>query len=170
MDLFLIVFVSFLLKVDIKIRPMIIAGDSINAIIATMCPWRFNCCDSKNETAVTKVTALTDPYAAAIAPESKMFNFLFKIKKVYNGIVTEIPTPNNIDQAISVLKVSCDNSCPPLKPIANNKYKEMNFEEFCGISKSLFKHTATIPSTKKSRAGFVRFSMSKLKFIFNKFG
>ena len=31
--------------------------------------------------------------------------------------------PNNIDQIISVFKTSWDNSCPPLNPIANNKYK-----------------------------------------------
>jgi hypothetical protein len=49
--------------------------------------------------------------------------------------------------------------------MANKRYKEINFEEFSGISKSLFKYTAMIPSTKKRRAGFVKFSMSKFTFI-----
>ena len=35
------------------------------------------------ETAVTKVTALTDPYAAAMAPASQVLSFRFSIKKVY---------------------------------------------------------------------------------------
>ena len=74
--------------------------------------------------------------------------------------------PNIIDQPISLVNVSCDNSCPPLNPIANKRYKEMNLEEFGGISKSLFKYTAMMPNTKNNNAGFVRFSISKLKFIF----
>ncbi len=73
--------------------------------------------------------------------------------------------PNNIDKPISFVNVSCDNSCPPLKPIANNKYREINFEELAGISKSLLKYTAIKPSIKNSNAGFVRFSISKLQFM-----
>ena len=75
--------------------------------------------------------------------------------------------PSNIDQAISMLKVSWDNSCPPLKPIAKSKYKEINFDELGGIAKSLFKYTATIPNTKKSRAGLVKFSVRSSLFILN---
>ena len=41
----------------------------------------------------------------------------------------------------------------------------MNFEELSGISKSLFRYTAMMPNTKKSKAGFVKFSINKLKFI-----
>ncbi len=41
----------------------------------------------------------------------------------------------------------------------------MNLEELGGISKSLFKYTAMIPRTKKSNAGFVRFSINKLRFM-----
>lgn len=41
----------------------------------------------------------------------------------------------------------------------------MNFEELGGISKSLLTNTAIIPSTKNRRAGFVKFSRSKLKFM-----
>jgi hypothetical protein len=37
---------------------------------------------SKKATAVTKVTALIDPYDAAIAPAFSVESFLFKIKKV----------------------------------------------------------------------------------------
>lgn len=70
-----------------------------------------------------------------------------------------------MDNAISESKCSCDNSWPPLKPMANNKYNEINFEEFGGISKSLFRYTAIIPSTKNNKAGLVKFSISKLKFM-----
>ena len=101
--------------------PIIIAGDSIKAIIATIWPWICNCWVSRKDTAVTNVTALTEPYAAAIAPASNTFSFLLKIKKVYNGIISEIAIPNKIDQPISLVNVSCDSSCPPLNPIANNK-------------------------------------------------
>jgi hypothetical protein len=55
------------------------------------------------------------------------------------GIMDDIKIPNTIDHPISKVNPSCDNSCPPLKPIANNRYKEINFEELAGISKSLFK-------------------------------
>ena len=80
--------------------------------------------------------------------------------------MTEIPIPNNIDQTISAVKVSCDNSCPPLKPMDNNKYREINLEELSGIFKSLLKNTAIIPRIKNNNAGFVKFSMSRSKFIF----
>jgi hypothetical protein len=43
----------------------------------------------------------------------------------------------------------------------------MNFEELGGISKSLFRYTAKIPSAKNSKAGLVKFSMSRFKFIIN---
>jgi hypothetical protein len=42
----------------------------------------------------------------------------------------------------------------------NRRYREMNFDEFEGISRSLFKRTANIPRKKKSRAGFVRLSIN----------
>ena len=41
----------------------------------------------------------------------------------------------------------------------------MNLLEFGGISKSLFKRTAIIPSKKNNNAGFVKFSINKEKFI-----
>ena len=74
--------------------------------------------------------------------------------------------PNSIEKPISLVNVSCDSSCPPLNPIENNKYNEINFDELSGISKSLFTETAMIPSTKNNKAGLVKFSKSKLKFIF----
>jgi len=63
------------------------------------------------------------------------------------------------------VSTSCESSCPPLNPMAKSKYSEMNFEEFGGISRSLFSSTATMPSTKNKRAGFVRFSSKRLKFM-----
>jgi hypothetical protein len=65
----------------------------------------------------------------------------------------------------SSVNVSCDNSCPPLKPIENSKYREINFAELAGISKSLFKRTAMMPKRKNKKAGLVRLLISKFKFI-----
>jgi hypothetical protein len=47
----------------------------------------------------------------------------------------------------------------------NNKYKEINFEVFSGISKSLLKSLANIPRKKKSKAGLVRFSTRRFRFM-----
>ena len=44
---------------------------------------------SKNDTAVTKVTALTEPYAAAMAPAFGTPIFFFKAKNVYTGTMLE---------------------------------------------------------------------------------
>ena len=41
----------------------------------------------------------------------------------------------------------------------------MNFEEFGGISKSLFSLTAIMPNKKNNKAGLVKLSNSKFKFI-----
>ncbi len=62
-------------------------------------------------------------------------------------------------------KCSCDNSCPPLNPIENSKYNEINLEVWSGMDRSLFMSTDTIPRIKKSSAGFVKFSNSKLRFM-----
>ena len=80
-------------------------------------------------------------------------------------MMSERPIPNSIDNMISLLKASCDNSCPPLKPMAKSRYMEMNFDILAGISKSLFTYTAMIPRTKNNNAGFVKFSISKLRSI-----
>lgn len=42
----------------------------------------------------------------------------------------------------------------------------MNSDELSGISRSLFYCTANMPMTKNSRAGLVRLSSNKLKFMF----
>ena len=76
-----------------------------------------------------------------------------------------IKTPNKTDQNISIVKWLWANSSPPLNPMENSKYREINFEEFSGISKSLFNLTASTPKIKNSNAGLVRFSKSKSKFI-----
>jgi len=75
------------------------------------------------------------------------------MKKVYIGIISDKPTPKIMDKNISGVNVSCDNSCPPLNPIANKRYIDMNLEEFGGISKSLLNTTAIIPSIKKVKQG-----------------
>lgn len=43
--------------------------------------------------------------------------------------------------------------------MASNRYKEINFEEFSGIFKLLFKLTAISPKKKKSNAGIVKLSI-----------
>jgi 5-formaminoimidazole-4-carboxamide-1-beta-D-ribofuranosyl 5'-monophosphate synthetase len=67
-----------LLNNRIKITPTII-GASINAITATMWPLKVYCI-SKKVIAVTNVTALTEPYAAAMAPELSMLKRFLRIK------------------------------------------------------------------------------------------
>jgi len=49
--------------------------------------------------------------------------------------------------------------------MANKRYKEINFDELEGIFRSLFKYTDNIPNTKNNKAGLVKLSKSKLKFI-----
>lgn len=73
--------------------PIIMDGASIIAIIAIICPPNGMLCISKKETVVTKVTALTEPYAAAMAPALGIPNFFFRIKKVMMGttIADSIP-------------------------------------------------------------------------------
>ena len=36
-------------------------------------------------------------------------------------MMAEIPIPKSMDQIISLVNTSCDNSCPPLNPIAKSK-------------------------------------------------
>ena len=73
--------------------------------------------------------------------------------------------PAKMVESISKVKWLCANSCPPLNPIEKSKYKDINFEEFGGISRSLFNFTAMIPSKKNKKAGFVKFENNKSKFI-----
>ncbi len=73
--------------------------------------------------------------------------------------------PRNIDHKISMVNASRDNSCPPLKPMANNKYNDINLDELGGISKSLLMYTATIPNTKNKRAGLLKFSINNPQFM-----
>ncbi len=73
--------------------------------------------------------------------------------------------PNIMDKIISPFIIWWDNSCPPLNPIAKSNYNDINLDEFGGISKSLFKYTAKIPKAKNSKAGFVKFSRRRFKFI-----
>ena len=51
----------FFPNMEISSTPMTIDGASISAMTATMCPPKGILCISKKETAVTKVTALTEP-------------------------------------------------------------------------------------------------------------
>jgi hypothetical protein len=49
------------LNIETKMSPIMMAGDSIKAIMATMCPCKLSCWASRYEAAVTNVTALTEP-------------------------------------------------------------------------------------------------------------
>jgi hypothetical protein len=66
-----------------------------------------------------------------------------------------------MDNKISLFQALCDNSCPPLNPIAKSRYKEMNLDEEGGISRSLFNKAAIIPNKKNNRAGLVRFEIKE---------
>jgi hypothetical protein len=57
------------------------------------------------------------------------------------------------------------NSWPPLKPMENRRYREINLDELAGISKSLFNLTAIIPRIKNKNAGLVRLSTNKLRLV-----
>lgn len=80
-------------------------------------------------------------------------------------MIVAIDNPKKTDHRISSVKWLCANSCPPLKPMENKRYIEINLDVFEGISKSLFKRVARMPRRKNSSAGFVKLSKSKLKFI-----
>ena len=61
------------------------------------------------------------------------------------------PIPNRIFIAKSIVMVSCESSCPPLKPIEKRRYKDINFEELDGMAKSLLAITEKMPSKKQQR-------------------
>jgi len=87
---------------------MIIAGASIKASDATIYPLNSIAHISKNVIAVTKVTALTEPYDADIAPALSTPIFFLVIKNTYIGIKSDIKTPNDNVDTISKLNVLCD--------------------------------------------------------------
>jgi hypothetical protein len=115
--------------------------------------------------AATNVTAETDPYAADTAPASLMDKRFLSTKKLYIGMSEARAKPNNKELIISVLKPLCDNSCPPLNPIENNKYREMNLLEEAGISKSLFTKVAKIPNRKNKSVGLLRLLNNNSNFM-----
>jgi hypothetical protein len=57
------------------------------------------------------------------------------------------------------------NSLPPLKPIENNKYKEIKFFDAAGTSKSLLTYFAKTPKMKKSNVGLVKLNDKSSKLI-----
>ena len=63
---------------------------------------------------------------------------------------------------ISALNPLCESSCPPLNPIENNKYNEINLLLEAGISKSLFSLVAITPNKKNRRVGLLKLLMSML--------
>ncbi len=99
------------------------------------------------------VTALIDPYAAAIAAELKTFNFILRIKKQIRGINKDInmaaTTVGNTGPPNPLLF----NSSPPLKPIAKRRYSENNLGKGEGISRSDLSRTAKPPRKKKRTGG-----------------
>ena len=73
--------------------------------------------------------------------------------------------PNTKLKMTSFVIPETANSAPPLKPIENKRYKEINALEAGGISKSLLTYFAIIPRIKKSKVGFVRLKISNSKLI-----
>jgi hypothetical protein len=87
-----------------------------------------------------------------------MSNFARKAKKEYRGIIDAM-----IVQAIRVTKWPwvnsvAYNSCPPLKPMENNRYMEKNFDNGSGIESGDRTATASIPRKKNKTGGFRKFS------------
>lgn len=82
--------------------------------------------------------------------------------------MTESAIEKRMEYNISELNSLCDNSCPPLKPIAKSKYNEINFEEESGIFKSLLNSVAMIPSTKNNNTGFLKL-LIKISILINIF-
>ena len=70
-------------------------------------------------------------------------------------MIAATTTPKMIEYKISLENGVNASSWPPLKPMANKRYRDMNLLEECGISRSLFTLAAMIPNTKKSNVGLV---------------
>ena len=134
-------------------KPTMMAGDSIKAKAPTMNPSKSIFWLSKKLSAEIKVTALIDPYAAAIAAELKTSNLYLKIKNPISGIIKDIITAAlNVGKTWSVNPLFCI-SIPPLKPIAKSKYKEKSFGKGAGISKSDLKNIEIAPIKKNNTGG-----------------
>ena len=144
-----------------------IAGDSIKAKAPTIKPSKAIFWLSKKVYAEINVTAIIEPYAAAIAAELKTSNLNLKIKNPISGI--------NKDMTIAALKVGntwsvkplfCI-SIPPLKPIAKSRYREKSLGSGAGISKSDLKSTDIAPIKKKRTGGantFCRIGFTSIKY------
>ena len=134
-------------------KPTIIAGDSIKAKAPTMNPSKSILWLSKKLSAEIKVTALIEPYAAAIAAELKTSNLYLKIKNPISGIINDIIiAAPNVGKTWSVKPLFCI-SIPPLKPIAKSKYKEKSLGRGAGISRSDLKNIEIAPIKKNSTGG-----------------
>ena len=134
-------------------KPTMIAGDSIKAKAPTMNPSKSILWLSKKLSAEIKVTALIDPYAAAIAAELTTSNLYLKIKNPINGIINYIRfAALSVGKTWSVKPLFCI-SIPPLKPIAKSKYKEKSLGKGAGISKSDLKNIEIAPIKKNNTGG-----------------
>ena len=72
----------------------IMAGDSMSAIAAAIWPPNAMPYCSRDWVAVIKVTALTDPYVAAMAAASKLLSLVFKTRYPMTGIMSARNTAN----------------------------------------------------------------------------
>ena len=134
-------------------KPTMIAGDSIKAKAPTMNPSKSIFWLSKKLSAEINVTALIDPYAAAMAAELKTSNLYLKIKNPISGIIKDISiAAPNVGKTWSVKPLFWI-SIPPLKPIAKSKYKEKSLGNGAGISKSDLKNIEIAPIKKNSTGG-----------------
>jgi hypothetical protein len=73
--------------------------------------------------------------------------------------------PKTKDHEISEVQGLCWSSCPPLKPMENKRYSDINLKEDSGISRSLLIKTATMPSKKNKIVGLLRSCDKKSRFI-----
>jgi hypothetical protein len=72
-------------------------------------------------TAVTKVTTLTDPYAAAIAAAFKCVVIRFKMKKPETGTTSAITSPAAMLETSRRSRSEPASAAPPFSPIAMSR-------------------------------------------------
>ena len=102
-------------------RPTMIAGDSIKAKAATINPSKGIFWLDRKLSAVINVTALIEPYAAAIAAELNTFSFILRIRKQISGIINDIIMAAKTVGMTGPPKPLLSSSRPPLNPIARKK-------------------------------------------------
>ena len=101
------------------------------------------------------VTALTDPYAAALAAASWIPTRLRRSANTASGRSADSTMPIAIATSASRPKPLCAIFTPPVKPIAHSRYSDINFVTACGTRRFERTSVAIMPSTKKRTGGLI---------------